>query len=89
MEDEDMKWREKTAFYKALDIVMILSTVACLVLSILNLTDVAIYGTLSKFSFTIAWLCMGISYWKTNRTLAIIDCGLSAVWFVFALRSLL
>ena len=80
-----MKWIEKTAFYKSVDVIMILSAVAFLVLAVLNVMDVAIHESLSKFCFSVTWLCMGISYWKTNRTLAIIYCGLSAVWLLLAL----
>ena len=84
-----MKWNEKTVFYKTVDVVMILSAVAFLILAVLNVMDVAIHESVSKFCFSVTWLCMGVSHWKTNRTLAIIYCVLSAVWFLLALILLL
>lgn len=80
-----MKWKEKTTFYKTVDVVMILSAIAFLALAVLNAMDVAIHESLSKFCFSVTWLCMGVSYWKTSRMLAIIYCGLSAGWLLLAL----
>lgn len=80
-----MKWKEKTAFYKIVDVVAILSAVAFLVLAVLNVMGVGAHESLSRFCFAIGWLCMGVSHWKTNRTLGIIECCLSAGWFLFAL----
>ncbi len=80
-----MKWNEKTVFYKTVDIVMVLSAIAFLALTILNVMDVAIHESLSNFCFSVTWLCMGVSYWKINRTLTTIYCGLSAVWLLLAL----
>ncbi len=80
-----MKWKEKTLLYKVIDVLMVLSAMAFVVLAVLKKMDVAVHESLSKCCFSVTWLCMGVSYWKTNRTLVIIYCGLSAVWLLLAL----
>lgn len=80
-----MKWREKTTFFKIIDVVMYLAFLAFLVLAILEMTDILSIQYGSKLALAAYLLCFGISYWNTNRNLAKTYLILAGLFVVLAL----
>ena len=84
-----MKWREKTTFFKIVDVVMYLAMLAFLVFAILELMDILSIQYGSKLALAVYLLCFGISYWNTNRSLAKTFLILAGLYMVLAVLWLL
>ena len=84
-----MKWREKTTFFKIVDVVMYLAFLAFLVLAILEMTAILPIPYFSKLALAVYLLCFGISYWNTNRSLAKTFLILAGLYMVLAVLWLL
>ena len=84
-----MKWREKTTFFKIIDVVMYLAFLAFLVLAILELTGILSMQYLSTPALAVYLLCFGVSYWNTNRNLAKTYLILAGLFVVLALLRIL
>ena len=80
-----MKWREKTTFFKIIDVVMYLAILAFLVFAILEMTDILSIPYFSKLALAVYLLCSGVSYWNTNRNLAKTYLILAGLYVVLAL----
>ncbi len=80
-----MKWREKTTFFKIIDVVMYLAILAFLVFAILEVTDILSVQYVSKLALAVYLLCFGVSYWNTNRNLAKTYLILAGLYVVLAL----
>ena len=72
-----MTQQRNATFYKVVNVVMVLSAAAFLILAILEIKDIIQVQYPSKLAFAIYWLCCGISQWQTNRKMA-------KTWFIFA-----
>ena len=84
-----MKWREKTTFFKIVDVLMYLAMLAFLVFAILEVTDILPIPYFSKLALAVYLLCFGISYWNTNRSLAKTYLILAGLYVVLAVLWLL
>ena len=80
----DMKKEGKSPLNKVISVVGILFGLAYIILCILEFADMGNYESIANFCFSIFWMCIGITSWKSNRKSAIWDFVLAAVWLLLA-----
>jgi hypothetical protein len=79
-----MKWKDKPLLNKIAEVLMLLGIIGYFGMTFLKKDGQTVPEALPKFCFAVVWLCLGISYWKANRKLALIYFGLGIGWLVLA-----
>ena len=73
-----MKWKDKPFLNKLAEVLMLLATIGYFGLTYLKKQGEAVPEGLSKVCIGVVLLCLGISYWKINRKMAIMYFSLAA-----------
>ena len=79
-----MRWKDKPVLNKVTEVLMLLGIIGYFGLSYLKKNGELIPEALPKFCFSVVWLCLGVTYWKANKKLAVLYFILGAVWLVLA-----
>ena len=88
--DKVKKWCEMTRFEKTATIIVFTILIALILVWVLWLCGVLENGVeISQLLTGTAWLLIGLTWWKKNRKLAIVNFVLSGLSFALALARLL
>ena len=79
-----MKWKDKPMLNKIAEVLMLLGIIGYFALSYLKRSGEPVPEALPKFCFAVVWFCLGISYWKASRKIAIVYFCLGALWLILA-----
>ena len=81
-----MNWKNKPFWNKVVEVVMLLSVIAYFALTSMKSKGILeVHASVPRLCFSVVWLCLGITFWKSSKALAVIQFVLAAVWLGLAI----
>ena len=79
-----MKWKDKPLLNKIAEVLMLLGIIGYFGVTFLTKAGQTVPEALPKICLAVVWFGLAVSYWKTNRKLALIYLALGIGWLVLA-----